>query len=149
MNCKLNEYILLFTLDKMSQPQPHTKPTEEKLTKDQMNFLVVILENPKRMIRAYENFVSKGIDNLEPNEIFLRTIILDICPNILKYMKSISIDMSRISERELLLKIILGNKDLISEFEILASADESLLTPEGILLRNTFLKICQNIPNLV
>jgi len=38
---------------------------------------------------------------------------------------------------------------LFSEYVKLVSTDESLLTPNGIVLRNTFLKICPNIPNLL
>ena len=37
--------------------------------------------------------------------------------------------------------------NIISEYVILVSTDESLLTADGIVLRNTFLKICPNIPN--
>jgi outer membrane protein OmpA-like peptidoglycan-associated protein len=38
---------------------------------------------------------------------------------------------------------------LFSEYVRLVSTDESLLTPDGIVLRNRFLLICPNVPNLL
>jgi hypothetical protein len=50
--------------------------------------------------------------------------------------------------KELLDKIWLDPR-LFSEYVRLVSTDESLLTPDGIVLRNRFLQICPNIPNLL
>lgn len=51
--------------------------------------------------------------------------------------------------KEKLLDDICLDPRLFSEYVRLISTDESLLTHEGILLRNTFLQICPNIPNLL
>jgi hypothetical protein len=48
-----------------------------------------------------------------------------------------------------LLTRILGDLRLFSECVRLVSTDEKLLTPDGIVLRNRFLQICPNVPNLL
>lgn len=115
----------------MSQPPTSTLTNKKNLLND-------ICLDP-RLFSECVRLVSTDENLLTGDGIILRNKFLKICPNI----RELTPDAKK------LLDGILGCPSLFSEYIRLVSTNESWLTPEGIVLRNTFLQICPNIPNLL
>ena len=117
-------------------PTKTIKPNE--LTPDAKKLLDDIWLDP-RVFSECVRLVSTNESLLTAHGIVLRNTFLKICPNI----RELTPDAKK------LLDCILCCPRLFSECVRLVSTNESLLTADRIVLRNTFLKICPNIANLL
>ena len=137
---KKDTYVIDLLLEAM-RSHPDIFPRVVKPVSTQLNakkLLDGILSRPD-LFRLYVRLGSIDVSLLTPDGIFLRNTFLEICPNI----RELTPDAKK------LLDGILGCPSLFSDYIRLVLTDVSLLTPDGIVLRNTFLEICPNIPNLV
>ena len=135
-------YILVVIFDKMSEQQPHTQTNEHPPKKD------LILEAMLSLPDIFGKVVKPV--STKPDAKQLLTKILGDQRLVEEFMNLCKTNIHELTPdaKELLHKI-LHNPYLFSEYVSLVSTDESLLTPDGIVLRNRFLQICPNIPNLL
>lgn len=108
------------------------------LTEDAKRLLISILKF-QPIFKECVILVSTDESLLTSHGIDLRNTFLEICPNI-KNLTPVA--------KNLLDDILKTTPCPFLEYVILVLTDESSLSASGIVLRNTFLEICPNIPKI-